>query len=107
MFGNLTVTVIDCDDVDEMTRFYRDRLNLKVLDQGENHTVFDTGNGGELVVESHGVRHPVSMAFTDVDISKAHSALADLAPTEPVPHKDGQRFSAQDPEGNRIIFVDA
>ncbi|PWW60446.1 VOC family protein [Actinokineospora spheciospongiae] len=107
MFGNLTVTVIDCEDVAAMTEFYRDRLGLKVMDQGENHTVFDTGNGGELVVESNGYKAPLSVAFTDVDIPAAHTALADLAPTELAAHKGGERFEVLDPEGNRIIFVNA
>ncbi|GAA1329592.1 VOC family protein [Saccharothrix algeriensis] len=107
MFGNLTVTLIDCKDVAVMTEFYRDRLGLKVLDQGENHTVFDTGNGGELVVESHGYKAPLSMAFTAVDIPAAHEALADVATTDLMPHKTGERFEIVDPEGNRIIFVNA
>lgn len=107
MFGKLSVTIIDCADVQRMTRFYRDRLGLKVIDQGENHTVFDTGNEGELVLESHGVERPVSIAFTDADIPRAHRELADEDPTELAPHKGGQRFSVLDPEGNTITFVNA
>ncbi|PRW64220.1 hypothetical protein CEP50_06170 [Actinopolyspora mortivallis] len=90
-----------------MTEFYRDRLGLEVMDEGDNHTVFDTGNGGELVLESHGAERPISIAFTDVDIPSAHRDLGDCEPTELAPHKGGQRFSVLDPEGNTIIFVNA
>ncbi|MDK1474571.1 VOC family protein [Streptomyces sp. 549] len=107
MFGNLTVTKMHCKDVEAMTAFYRDRLKMEIIEQSEVHTVFATGNGGELIITSQSADRPISVAFTDVDIPHAHRALSDAGAGELIPHKDGERFQLEDPEGNTVIFVNA
>ncbi|WP_306318195.1 MULTISPECIES: VOC family protein [unclassified Streptomyces] len=106
MFGKLTVIKVYCQDLDAMTAFYRDRLGLEVREEYPGvSVVFDTGHGGELIVQQGA--EPTAIAFTQVDIPAAHRALEDLGTTEVFPHKTGERFEAADPEGNRLIFVNA
>ncbi|MDA2809571.1 VOC family protein [Nocardiopsis sp. RSe5-2] len=108
MFGALTVTKIHTSDASAATAFYRDRLGLEVIEaHGTHTTVFATGNGGELIVTEQPSERPVDIAFTGVDIPAAHEALSDLGATDVVPHKTGERFELTDPDGNKVIFVNA
>ncbi|GAA2926770.1 VOC family protein [Streptomyces sp. NPDC003016] len=106
MFGKLTVIKIFCTDLDTMVAFYRDRLGLKIREEYPGvSVVFDTGHDGELIIQKGD--QPISLAFTQVDIPAAHSAVEDLRPTGVVPHKTGERFEISDPAGNNLIFVNA
>ena len=106
MLGNQSVVVINCADFEGMKAFYKNRIDLKVMHETNASVVFDTGEGGELVLTNKPEPPSIMVGFTGVNIHAAHETLNDLGPTEPMPHKNGQRFMVKDPDGNTLSFVD-
>lgn len=106
MFGELAVTVIECRDLPAMTAFYRDRLGLQVLNQGDDWISFHTGNGGELLLGGKNGDSAMHLGFVGADLPRAREALDDLHPTEIQEHDTGLHFSLTDPEGHSLSFVD-
>ncbi|TQN28501.1 hypothetical protein FHX37_3846 [Haloactinospora alba] len=104
--GNLSVTIVHCENYAEMVAFYRDRLGFPVLEEHPQATVLRTGNGGELVFSGQEDEPPFRLGFTDTDVEAARADLSDLSPSELRPHKNGRGFTAWDPEGNTLEFVD-
>lgn len=105
MFGKLAVTLIECVDLAAMTAFYRDRLRLPVLDQGDDWISFDTG-GGELVLGGKHGKRGITPAFVGADLEAVREALIDVGPTEITKHDTGRSFWVVDPDGNEIAFAD-
>jgi len=105
VFGRLAVTLVECVDLPAMIAFYRDRLHLPVLAQGEDWISFDTG-GGELVLGGKHGKRGITPGFVGADLEAAREALLGLDPTEITAHDTGRSFWIIDPDGNEIAFAD-
>ncbi|MEN8655958.1 VOC family protein [Streptomyces sp. 21So2-11] len=106
VFGKLAVTLIECRDLEAMTVFYRDRIGLEILNQGDDWISFHTGSGGELIIGGKNGDSGVHLGFVGADLPRAHAALSDLSPTDLREHDTGRNFTIADPEGNSLSFVD-
>ncbi|RDI44412.1 VOC family protein [Nocardia mexicana] len=106
MFGTLSVVTIQVKDLDAMTAFYRDVMQMRVMKSGPTFTSFHTGNGGELVLWKDA---PVRMLpnFAGADLEAARVALRDAGVTEILDHPGGKHIFAYDPDGNTIGLSDA
>ncbi|MFF3916343.1 VOC family protein [Streptomyces sp. NPDC001852] len=106
MFGELTATLIKCADFEAMRTFYRDRLGLPTVKEGENWIVLDTGEGRELVLGGDTGGDTIALAFTKADLEAAREELASAGPSEIERHDTMHRFFVRDPDGNTILIND-
>ncbi|MFJ9865383.1 VOC family protein [Streptomyces sp. NPDC101165] len=106
MFGELTATLIKCTDFEAMRAFYRDRLGLPTVKEGENWIVLDTGEGRELVLGGDTGGDTMALAFTGADLADAREALAFAGPSEIEQHDTMRRFFVRDPDGNTVLIID-
>ncbi|WP_280269227.1 VOC family protein [Nocardia wallacei] len=106
MFGTLSVVTIRVEDLEAMTTFYRDVLQMKVMKSGPTFTSFHSGNGGELVLWKDA---PVRIlpTFAGADLEAARVALRDADVTEILDHPGGKHIFAYDPDGNLFGLSDA
>ncbi|UQX05453.1 VOC family protein [Streptomyces sp. RerS4] len=102
----MSAILIKCDDFEAMKSFYRDRMNLATVKEGDNWIVLDTGSGGELVLGGDTGGDTFAVAFTKADLGPAREALVDIAPTETEKHSDMHRFFVKDPDGNTVLVID-
>ncbi|QTE01587.1 VOC family protein [Streptomyces cyanogenus] len=106
MFGSLSAVLIKCDNFEEMKAFYRDRLNMATVKEGDGWIVLDTGSGGELVLGGDTGGDTMAIAFTGAELGPAREGLRDSGPTEIEKHSDMHRFFVKDPDGNTVLIID-
>ncbi|MER7307071.1 VOC family protein [Streptomyces griseoluteus] len=106
MFGSLSAVLIKCDNFEEMKAFYRDRLDMATVKEGDGWIVLDTGSGGELVLGGDTGGDTMAIAFTGAELGPAREGLRDSGPTEIEKHSDMHRFFVKDPDGNTVLIID-
>ncbi|MFF3333577.1 VOC family protein [Streptomyces sp. NPDC002888] len=106
MFGSLSAVLIKCEDFEAMKAFYRDRLKMATVKEGEGWIVLDTGAGGELVLGGDTGGDTMAIAFTGAELEPAREELRDAGPTEIERHSDMRRFFVKDPDGNSVLIID-
>ncbi|MFJ8477128.1 VOC family protein [Kitasatospora sp. NPDC094011] len=106
MFGEFTATLIKCANFEEMRAFYRDRLGLRTVKEGENWITLDSGGGREIVLGGDTGGDTMALAFTGADLARAREALAPVDPSEIEQHDAMHRFFVRDPDGNTVLIID-